>query len=438
MELYRAFKHIVTRYSQPDSHLVLALSGGIDSRVLLDLMQRYQQESNRICRAVHIHHGLSANADLWQKQCQRWCEQFNIEFICERVTLDLSGGASIEQLARDARYQALYRHVHQQDILLTGQHSDDQLETFLLALKRGSGPKGLAAMAQVAELSRGLLIRPLLHFSRQQIETYAHEHNLDWVEDESNADTRFDRNFLRHNIIPQLSARWPSIRAAVQRSASLCAEQELLIDELLTPILASALNHDSSLSIDILQQHNDATRASLLRMWLSRLGKTMPSRKHLAQIWAEVAMARSDANPKLKLSAGEVHRYQQRLYFVDSVQDVSLWSGSLTLSQPLALPDGLGQLSLSADTTNATLALPNDWDSLQVIFEPKGLWAHPNERGHSRKLQKLFQEYQIPSWLRRRMPIVLYQDKVVAVGDLFVDRQFSGHQYQLQWQKFTD
>ena len=387
------------------------------------------------CHAVYVHHGLSSNADDWADKCLMWAEQVGITCSVEQVSLDINSGDSIELLAREARYQVLSKHIQAGDLLLTGQHADDQVETFLLALKRGSGPKGLSSMAESMPFAGGMLVRPLLAIKREQIEAAAKEEGLDWVEDESNQDTRYDRNFLRHRIVPDLSERWPSIHQAVQRSASLCAQQEALLDELLGAVFERALQSDLSLSIDELATHSDLARARLIRMWLAKLNANMPTQVQLNLIWNEVGLAQQDANPKLQLKQGEVRRFQNRLYWVTETADVTTWQSDIQTDTALVLPERLGELTLNTSSEQATIALPPHPELLRVTFNPEGLSAHPTTRNHSRKLKKLFQEYNVPSWLRRQIPILMYQNQVVAVAGLFVDRAFSGQDCELIWRK---
>ncbi|MGR5350869.1 tRNA lysidine(34) synthetase TilS [Vibrio alfacsensis] len=433
--LYPHVAHVLDAHYQPKTKIVLAFSGGVDSRLLLELLSRYQRARSVTCHAVYVHHGLSANADDWAEKCVLWAKQAGISCTIERVSLDIHSGESIELLAREARYHALAKHVQDGDLLLTGQHADDQVETFLLALKRGSGPKGLSSMAESMPFSGGMLVRPILSVRREQIERIVHRLGLEWVEDESNQDTRYDRNFLRHRIVPELAARWPNIHQAVQRSASLCAQQEALLDELLGATFEQTLHPDFSLRIGGLTSHSDLARAHLIRMWLAKLNVNMPSQTQLSLIWNEVALAQQDANPKLKLKQGEVRRFQHRLYWVTETVDVSAWQSSLQLDVALPLPERLGELTLTTTSNQANIALPPYPERLRVTFNPEGLTAHPTTRGHSRKLKKLFQEYNVPSWLRRKMPILMYQDQVVAVADLFVDQAFGGQDCELVWRK---
>lgn len=232
-------------------------------------------------------------------------------------------------------------------MLVTAQHLDDQSETVLLALKRGSGPAGLAAMPQSLPFGDTQLIRPLLNQSRASLEQWARDHHLSWIEDESNADTRFDRNFLRQNILPLLNARWPHFADAVARSAALCGEQEQLLDELLAESLSTVTTAEGALTIAPLTGYSDARRRALLRRWLAQRGAMMPSRAMLDRLWQEVALAREDAVPCLRVGDDEVRRYQGCLWWVKRTahpRDAELaWPAPFAT---LTLPQGLGSLSL--------------------------------------------------------------------------------------------
>ncbi|MDW6093615.1 tRNA lysidine(34) synthetase TilS [Vibrio rhizosphaerae] len=441
--LYHDFSQFMAAHIQsPDTRCVLALSGGVDSRVLLHLLARYVRDNHCDAMAVHVHHGLSASADLWVERCRQWCAEAALPFQVEYIQLDTQG-KGLEAAARQARYQALQQYVGEGDLLLTGQHRDDQLETFLLALKRGSGPKGLSGMAASMSFHQGWLIRPLLHRSRAEIEAYAHAHQLSWVDDESNQDTRFDRNFIRHEIMPVLLARWPHFPQAVQRSAELCASQEALLDELLQARYQAALQPDQSLSIRCLLECSDAARAQILRMWFHQFGHQMPSRAQLDNISHQVLQAKADANPRCRIGHAEVRRFGDALHYVPVYVDISDWRCPININHPVELPDGLGTLTLTERvvlTDRSTekqavfglnqccLSVP-----LQVIFNPEGLVASPVGRKGHHKLKKLFQEYRIPSWQRRRMPILISGQQVIAVAGLFVDEHFSGSDYELIW-----
>lgn len=207
----------------------IALSGGLDSCVLLHSLAALQLPV--VLRALHINHQISPNATSWQEHCADICARLNIPFTAVKVDVK-NTGRGIEDAAREARYAVFEQHLSSGDYLFTAHHSDDQSETMLLRLMRGAGPRGLAAMAQARRLGQGILYRPLLNFSRAELEEYAQEQALTWVNDESNTNDHYDRNYLRNQVMPLLRERWPAFANKWQQTAELCAANEALIDEL--------------------------------------------------------------------------------------------------------------------------------------------------------------------------------------------------------------
>ncbi|MEJ2766657.1 tRNA lysidine(34) synthetase TilS [Photobacterium sp. MCCC 1A19761] len=430
--LYSRFAAFLQPYGERPRRFVLALSGGLDSRVLLALLGQFiRRHPQHQAQVVHVHHGLSPNADAWLARCRDWSAQAGLAFAAEHVTLTLGARVSVEQQAREQRYQALARHVNDGDLLLTAQHADDQLETFLLALKRGSGPAGLAAMAPETPFGEGQHLRPLLWATREEIEVYARHQGLAWIEDESNRDTRYDRNFLRHEITPGLTARWPGLRKSVARSAALCGEQEALLAELLATRLAQAVQADGSLAIAELG--SERTGKQLIRLWLRQQDVLMPSQAQLSQLWNSVVMARADANPQLRWQQVEVRRHRQCLYLIRQWPAIHHIQLSCTLGAPCHLPQALGTVLLQ-HTGQGQLRLPASDEPVTVRFNPEGIEAKPVGRVGRRKLKKLFQEYGVPSWNRRRTPLIFYGDQLAAVAGLFVVDAYRGQDCDLTWQ----
>ncbi|WP_409519237.1 tRNA lysidine(34) synthetase TilS, partial [Pseudescherichia sp.] len=275
---------------------LVAFSGGLDSTVLLhQLVQWRMQQPDVSLRAIHVHHGLSSNADAWVAHCQQVCSRWDVPLSVVHVTL-AADGLGIEGQARKARYQAFAEALLPGEALLTAQHQDDQCETLLLALKRGSGPAGLAAMPAELPFYGTQLLRPLLNETRETLEQWACAHRLSWIEDESNQDASYDRNFIRLEVLPLLKQRWPHFANAAARSAALCGEQEQLLDELLADELAGLVSVEGALTVAPLMTMSANRRAALLRRWLSGLGAPMPSRDLLTRIWHEAILAREDAS----------------------------------------------------------------------------------------------------------------------------------------------
>ena len=400
--------------------ILVAFSGGLDSTVLLhQLVQWRAQHPEVALRAIHIHHGLSPHADSWVQHCESVCMQWQVPLVVERVHLE-DDGLGIEAQARRARYQAFAQTLLPGEVLMTAQHLDDQCETFLLALKRGSGPAGLSAMGENSPFAGTQLIRPLLTQTREALEAWARQHELCWIEDESNQDDTYDRNFLRLRVTPLLQQRWPHFAQAVARSAALCAEQESLLDELLASDLADCITAHGTLLLVPLMMMSDVRRAALLRRWLAGLNAPMPSRDGLERIWQEVALAREDASPCFRLGEYEVRRYQSQLWWVKSVdgqsETVIPW---LEWKTPLALPAGLGSVQL---ISAGELRMPQADEAVSIRFKAPGL-LHIVGRNGGRKLKKIWQEQGIPPWRRDTTPLLFYGETLIAAAGVFVTRE---------------
>ena len=400
--------------------ILVAFSGGLDSTVLLhQLVQWRAQHPEVALRAIHIHHGLSPHADSWVQHCESVCMQWQVPLVVERVHLE-DDGLGIEAQARRARYQAFAQTLLPGEVLMTAQHLDDQCETFLLALKRGSGPAGLSAMGESSPFAGTQLIRPLLAQTREALEAWARQHELCWIEDESNQDDTYDRNFLRLRVTPLLQQRWPHFAQAVARSAALCAEQESLLDELLASDLADCITAHGTLLLVPLMMVSDVRRAALLRRWLAGLNAPMPSRDGLERIWQEVALAREDASPCFRLGEYEVRRYQSQLWWVKSVdgqsETVIPW---LEWKTPLALPAGLGSVQL---ISAGELRMPQEDETVSIRFKAPGL-LHIVGRNGGRKLKKIWQEQGIPPWRRDTTPLLFYGETLIAAAGIFVTRE---------------
>ena len=417
----------------PYRQLLVGFSGGLDSTVLLHRLKRWRdREPDVQLRAMHIHHGLSPHAEEWVAHCEALCAAWAIPFIAERVTL-IDEGKGIEAQARKARYAAFSAALLPGEALVTAQHLDDQCETFLLALKRGSGPAGLSAMPARSEFAGTQLLRPLLGETRASLEAWAREYQLSWIEDESNQDDSYDRNFLRLRILPLLSERWPHFADATARSAMLCAEQELLLDELLSADLADLISEDGALAIAPLEAMSPVRRAALLRRWLATHHEAMPSRAMLSRIWDEVAQAREDASPCVYLNGFEVRRYKGKLWWVKSTPSLTEvvldWASP---EVPLILPCDAGSVSLSP---SGHVRLPKPGEPVTVRFKAGGL-LHIVGRNGGRKLKKIWQECSVPPWRRDTTPLLFYGETLMAAAGVFITEEgWSEEGVSFDWQK---
>ena len=418
--------------------LYLAYSGGVDSQVLLhvcaSLIEQGDLDNKRLV-VCHIHHGLSEHADNWQQFALQQSQRYQAEFLTQKVTLNLADKASIEAQARELRYQALVEMTKPDDIILTGHHLDDQVETFMLALKRGAGLTGLSAMQAERDLSERKLVRPLLNITRDEMEQYARSYQLEWIEDESNFDTRFDRNFLRQQILPLIKEKWPSFNQTVARSINHCFESEQLINEIAEQDLASCLVTNNSLAIDALNKLSPLRLNHVLRIFMQKHNCLMPSQAQLQQV-VEQLNVQSDKTPEVKVDTHFFRRFQNTLYLTPSYQDVSAWAHQIVVKQgqtvEVNLPDGIGRLAISElinaeinEDDNCYYLAVEPEATIEVRFSHQNPVCLPEYRQHSRMLKKVFQELEIPVWLRKRQPLVFIDDELAVVVGQFVCQPFA-------------
>lgn len=407
----------------------VAFSGGLDSTVLLHLLAKLaNKHSLPSLSAIHVHHGLQAAAEAWPAHCQAVCDGLAVPLAIVHVQVE--AGASLEQAARTARYGAFIAATQPGDLLLTAQHRDDQAETLLFRLLRGAGGRGLAAMPIQRPLGRGHLVRPLLDVSRAELEAYARDHRLQWIEDPSNADPQFSRNYLRQWVFPVLTRRWPQAAATIARSAAHLREAQGLLGELAGLDLANAQTpHDydwlklPSLDLTAIQALSPARQRNALSHWLASKTR-LPDSDHWSG-WVSLRDAAPDAQPIWRLADGELHRANGRIwwlagYWLRAVVPVGAWADP---SQPLRLPDN--------GTLNFVGAAPPG--SLEVRYREGGEVMALAGRGH-RDLKRLFNERQVPSFARGRLPLLYRDAQLIAVANLPGLDGGTGANYVLHWQ----
>jgi tRNA(Ile)-lysidine synthase len=303
-DLYPAFAQQLDALQAPQGHLFVAcLGGGADSQSILDLLDRYRrQHPHYRYMAIHLDHQFHPSSGQWAQGLRVDCERRQMPLLHEVLQVNLGPGVNKEAAGRDARYQRLtelVKHHTGSDAAscLLGHHRNDQIETFMLQLKRGSGPKGLAAMAAVQNWQQLRWLRPLLAVSKQAIYAYAQQQQLFWIEDETNFDTDIERNFLRHHVVPLLEQRWPHFGESVLRSAALCAEQNALLDELLADLMAPHINAQQQLFVDAIATWSAPRQRAALRYWLQQHQVPMPSYAQLEQLRQQFLHTSNDARP---------------------------------------------------------------------------------------------------------------------------------------------
>jgi tRNA(Ile)-lysidine synthase len=396
------------------SRYVIAFSGGLDSSVLAHALAG----ADRPVVAVHIDHGLQEQSEEWSQHCENFASALGIGFRCRKVAIQLESGKGPEASARDARYAALHAELEEGDWLLSAHHQEDQAETLLLNLVRGTGPAGIAGIGALRRFGPGWLVRPLLYFERGELKAYAEQNGIEWIDDPSNSDKRFDRNFLRHEILPRLKTRWPDIAARLQRSAMHASEATSLLTDLAYIDLDQAGGEAERLPISRLLDLSRYRQKNLIRFALRSIGLTVPTALQLDIILDEVIRARPDAQPEVRWPGGSVRRYRDCLYLLPDELAEELPTGPITGSR-VSLGSGLGSLYFEPGASRGldpALVGPR----LRLEAREGGEKIRVDGQGHTKKLKKLLQEEGVVPWMRDRVPLVYAGNRLVAVGDLWI------------------
>jgi tRNA(Ile)-lysidine synthase len=413
------WRQILIRYNT----LWVGFSGGMDSTVLLHHLVRDPALIGKL-QAVHIHHGLSVYADAWKNHCQQCCQAWKVPLIVRHI--DIPYQSNIEEHARRARYQIFGSLLAPNDGLLLAHHADDQAETLLLQLLRGAGIDGLSAMAEKNVLENGERIRPFLSYSRSRLEAYAMMHGLSWIEDDSNQNMAFSRNFLRQKIIPLLQEKWPGIKTNLARTAQHCQHAKDNLNAL-AQMDCKTLSGDpnNTLAMPPLRLLSHPRLANVLRCWLRHNQVRLPSEKILNQVMQAVLVARSDARPLVQWSDVVVRCYQHTLYLLKKEPEPS-WHSMDWSDFPTPLhwgQDKNHRQSIYATVVERGLYVAAD-QCVQIRFRQGGelfYW-----RGQRKQLKKLLQEWRIPPWERDNIPLLYIDNELAAViGFAISDRFFS-------------
>lgn len=388
--------------------LVVAYSGGVDSSVLLQAVIEYREQYNGPIHAVHVHHGLSENADSWARHCELQCRLEDVEFHLHRVEVDTSARKSIEAEARKVRYNALLAVCKRiGGVLLLGQHAEDQLETVLLQLKRGAGPQGLAGMGEVQYRGNTLIMRPMLSLDKAEIVTFADNEMLQWVDDESNQQNSFDRNFLRNEIIPHLLDRWPQLTKTVGRSAALCAEQSELVNDSAQRYFEDCKRTNLRLDGQKLTSLSRPWQAMVIRAWFKAQGQLSPSKAQAEQVLLMLE-AKHDATPEVNFKWGKVIRFDGDLYWVVNAVHDAEPSGVLHVDADNALPWLNGNLHVS-------LLEKEEGDTVTFQTNARNLRIKPVNASVSKLLKEWFKVWRVPRWERNGVPVIFLNEQAVAL-----------------------
>jgi tRNA(Ile)-lysidine synthase len=433
----------------PDAAVCVALSGGLDSTALLAALAEARPDGFRL-RAVHVDHGLHPNAPRWSAHCRKLARRLGVPLRVLSVSVPRERGASVEEAARVARYRCFAQQLRNGEALLTAHTQDDQLETVLLQLFRGSGLPGLAAMPAVAPLGPGQLVRPLLARSRSELETWARARALAWIEDDTNRDERFDRNYLRRQVVPAVRERWPGAGVAVARAARHAAEAQGLLAALARADLERA-SDGGALSVKALRTLPPDRRRNVLRWWIAASGRTLPDARRLEEIAGPLIDARADAHPRVEwggdtatarrivvMRHADLLSVTEREPVLDSAAPAAQLSWDWRQSARCPLPGG-GALELTCGR-HGPIDLEKLPPQLTVTWRRGGERLRVRQGGPRRALKSLLREAHVPLAERARLPLILADGELIAAADLWIDDSVRAppearHRGRLVWRK---
>jgi tRNA(Ile)-lysidine synthase len=411
--------------------LCVAYSGGLDSTVLLELAYTYCNKANIPLYAVHVNHGISAYADDWQKHCQAQCLKRNIPFYSESLNVKKLPQQSLEALARDARYQVLDKYAGVDKIVLLAQHQNDQAETLLIQLKRGAGVKGLSAMPHSITKQSGVkYLRPLLELTRKDLHDFATKHKLSWVEDESNQDNTYDRNFLRNEVLPLLISRWPSFNKTVARSARHCGQADIVNTEYME-LLSKSVITNKSINLRTLYNYSHATQECFIRYWLSTEYGLSPTSAQLGDI---VKMSKVSNNsderiiktssPHIVISNNVIERYKETLLVVPLSASRTINADNKSLFMPIQWQKNtVFYLNERYYLKRVGKAFANQLNVFKIpendvyyVFGGSNLSFKYQANRPSKTLKVWYQEWKISPAQRKQVPVFVYNNRAITIG----------------------
>ncbi|WP_444994721.1 tRNA lysidine(34) synthetase TilS [Aliikangiella sp. IMCC44359] len=403
---------------------MVAFSGGVDSFVLLFALIRLRElKLVTDIKAVHVNHGLQADANNWQKYCHQFCNKHNVQLLTNKLNLGESCQSNIEGLAREGRYQFFKSVLQNRQCLLMAHHVDDQAETLLFRLLRGCGISGASAMPEKRELGQGFLLRPFLEVSKNEIKQYAQLMKLKWIEDPSNQSSDFDRNFLRLQILPLLREKWPSCSETFSRFSRLAREQSLLLTEIAQEDYASCEVARGKLCVVKLKLLSPVRCKNLLHFWGNLNGVASPSNKEIEELLKQINSSHHNAID-ITFAGCRAKRFANQLMLAaknqpDAQFDECEWHNIL---KPIILSNGLKVTALSSNQPG--LRFPMNDEKVKVIRRCGGERCLPEYRNKTTELKKIYQELRVPDWERKWLPIIYYNNKIAAVPGVFICQEF--------------
>ena len=422
---------LAIKHSKPSRYIV-GYSGGMDSIVLLHTLKSIEKDIPII--ALHINHQVNKQSNEWEEFCNKSAIKLGVNFSAYKVDIDHHSGKGAEASMRSARYSIFYDFMKKDDWLLTAHHLNDQTETLLLNLFRGSGPDGLAGINNIRDFSGGKLVRPLLNIDQKYLKAYAKKKNLNWIDDPSNKDNNLDRNYMRNSIIPQLEDRWASLNKRLAKVTQLANETKMHLMDL-AEIDIKKIGKVDCYDLDFFRKLPETRQRNLLRYSINKMSLPSPPYNQLLQIIKTIVNSNPNGNPIVSWPGVDVRRYQNQLFLLpqmtanNKLQKLKIYPDN----QPISLGIGMGSISL-VHSDNWGIDKEIAKQGLAIVFREGGENLRPIDSAYNRKLKKLLQEKKIFPWMRNKIPILIYDNEIVCVADFWVAEKFSKlNGYSFKW-----
>ena len=406
----------------PYKRLWVAFSGGIDSTALLHALSHCVELKSKLT-AIHVNHNIHQQSPVWQNHCEVFCKALDIPIIIKSIKPHyFDNSANIEEAARDARYHLFEEIIEKNEALILGHHQNDQAETLLLRLFRGAGIEGLSAMKPIMPRNHITLLRPWLTLDKKNIVHYANQNKLTWVEDPSNLNEGFDRNFIRNTLLPLIKTRYPGVNKNLARTALLCDESQKYINAALQPNFERCLVEQNVIDLTVLLALSKTEQTLIIRQWLKSLTLKMPNQSHLDNFITKLTLADNDKHPLLSLDNMQIQRHNNKLYAYLALTvspENKQWPPPFS---PLLLLGLQANLSLKKDKLTPNLYVPKN-AIISVKFRKGGEKIKVN--GLHQKVKKLLQAQTIPFWERAHLPLIYINEELAAISTLIIADNFN-------------
>lgn len=418
------------RLPKPRKYWV-GFSGGADSTALLQAMYECRNHLPAPVHVVHFHHGLQAEADHWQEHCRSFCAERDLPYLAQRLEIDRAGRHSPEEAARESRYRAVAKLLGRQEMYLTAHHAEDLAETLFLNLMRGSGVEGLAGIPVLRNLEHGWVARPLLEMHRHDLEAWLSKRHIAWLTDPSNADTSFDRNYLRQELFPLMERRWPGLVQRLSRTARNARITSGAMAMFIESQSGDLIRDRLKMPLRQLLELDPAMQTLILRQWLRRHEVPVLPEQRLREFLMQLADAGADSRAEVRWDGWMIKHYQCDLWLHRSKPLPTCPRTRWRRGMQLELGAASGMLVLRGKPAE----IPDGW---LVRARQPGDRIRRKAHGSSHKLKHFFQAAAIPPWLRPGVPVLEWDGEPVALGDWIIGQRLRNwlreHGLEYSWE----